>query len=392
MAAAHAAQRTIGLRLIGLQRPAQIEEGVFDRRGDAVGVVGIVGGQQVRHRLGQTGLGVQREPPAFQREEGAGAEQRRPLDIGIEHLAEGLDLRRQALGAEQIGLIAVGRGDQRRVRRQVDGAGVAGQAVDRGAGGQHHALGAMALGVEEGHGLAVYQEARPLGRPAVPAAAGQVGVDARLGQIALILIQPVAGVGLQRQQDVVAVRLQIAVAGDQFGGRSLQPALTGDAVAGAELQTLEILAGDDVGDARHRVRAVDGRGAVLQHLQPLGRDHRQGVQIDEGVRQAAAGEAVVGHAPPVQQHQGVLLRQAAQADARRARRPAAVLRLVRAVAGVGRDRTQQVRRGRLARAFQLFASDHLNRVEAFGVGAADVGACHDDIRDGVGRRRCGLIC
>ncbi|MNE54750.1 hypothetical protein D3C80_1495590 [compost metagenome] len=104
------------------------------------------------------------------------------------------------------------------MRRQVDGAGVAGQAVDRGAGGQHHALGALALGVEEGHGLAVDQEARALGRPAVPAAAGQVVIDARLGQVALVLIQPIAGIGLQRQQDVVAVRLQITVACDQFGG------------------------------------------------------------------------------------------------------------------------------------------------------------------------------
>ena len=244
-------------------------------------------------------------------------------------------------------------------------------------------IGALALGVEEGHGLAVDQEARPLGRPAVPAAAGQVGVDARPGQVALILIQSIAGIGLQRQQDVVAVRLQVAMPGDQFGGRGLQSALIGEAVAGAELQTLEILAGDDVGDARYRVRAIDGRGAVLQHLQSLGRHHRQGVQIDDGVRQTAAGEAVIGHAPPVQQHQGVLLRQAAQADARRAGRPAAVLSLVRAVAGIGRDRAQQVRRGRLARALQLLAADHLDRVEAFGVGAPDVGAGHDHVRHGV---------
>ena len=43
-----------------------------------------------------------------------------------------------------------------------------------------------------------------------------------------------------------------------------------------------VLARDDVDDARHRIRAVDRRGAVLQDLDALDRRQRQHVEVERG--------------------------------------------------------------------------------------------------------------
>lgn len=154
----------------------------------------------------------------------------------------------------------------------------------------------------------------------------------------------------------------------------MQAALVGTAEAAADLGAFEVLPGDDVDHAGHGIGAVHRRGAVLEHFDALDGHQRQRVEIDEGVGQAAGREAIVGQAAAVEQHQRVLLRQAAQADAGRAGGPAVVGGFVAGVAGVGRDRTQHIGHGGLAGLFQLLPADHLHRVGGFGIGTLDVGA------------------
>ncbi len=287
--------------------------------------------------------------------------------------------------------MALGRGNQRGERGLVEAAGVAGQAVDRSAGGQHGAGRAVALRIQHRHRAAADQIARALGRPAVPAPAGQVGVDARAGQRALVLIQPVAVIGVETEKDVVAVAVKIADAADELGALGIHAALIGGAATQTQLGALEILPGDDVDHPGHRVGAVHGRGAVLEHFDALHRHQRQCVEVDEGVAQPIGGKAVIGQAASVEQHQGVLLRQPAQADARRARRPAVVGGFVGGVARVGRDRAQRVGHGDLAGLLQLLAVDHLHRVRAFAVGALDIGAGDADGGQGLARVGCRVV-
>src|SRR5690606_26128873 len=107
-------------------------------------------------------------------------------DLAVDHFAEGFNVVVHLEGAVDISLVALGRGNERGVWRQVVAAGVAGQAVDRRAGHPRGVFRALPVGVEHGHRGAVDQEARALGRPAVPAATGLVGVDAGFGEVALV--------------------------------------------------------------------------------------------------------------------------------------------------------------------------------------------------------------
>src|SRR5690606_11132197 len=102
-------------------------------------------------------------------------------------------------------------------------------------------------------------------------------------------------------------------------------AVTGrEALAVGELDALVVATGDDVDHAAHRVRAVDGRGAVGEDLDALNGGHRDGVQI--------LGRAVhrVGRrAPAVDQDQGAAFTQATHAHAGEAAPRGAGARLVR---------------------------------------------------------------
>ncbi len=372
-AAAQADHAAIGRGAVGLDGAAEVEEGVFDRHGAAVRVVRAAGWQVGRHRFGQAGFGVQGEAAAFQGEERAAAEPRGALDLAVEHFAEGLDVLAEAEGAVGVGLVALGRRNEGGVRRLVEAAGITGQAVDGRAGDAGGAGGAVAVGIEHRHRDAVDEVARALGRPAVPAAAGLVAVDAALGQVAFVLVQAFAVIALQAEEDVVAIGIQVTEAADELQVLLVQAALVGAAEAAADLGTFEVLPGDDVDHAGHGIGTVHGRGTVLEHFDALDRHQRQRVEVDEGVGQATGREAVVGQAAAVEQHQRVLLREPAQADAGRAGRPAVVGGFVAGIAGVGRDGTQHVGDGGLAGLFQLLAADHLHRVGRFGVGALDVG-------------------
>ncbi len=84
-----------------------------------------------------------------------------------------------------------------------------------------------------------------------------------------------------------------------------------EAVLGVELHALEVLLHDEVDDAADRVRAVHGRGAAGQDFDAL--DHRGRNLVEVGRR---VGDAAVGHAATVDEHQGAGRAEAAQVDRR----------------------------------------------------------------------------
>ena len=384
-AAAHTEQATVGLRTIGLDRAAEVEERVLDRYRPAIGVVGIAGRQVGGHRLGQPGICIERETAAFQGEERAAAEPGNTLDFAVQDFAERFDGVAEAEGAVGICLPPLGGRNQRGIRRLVEAAGIAGQAIDRCAGHPRGALRAVSLRIQHRHRYAVHQVPRALGRPAVPAPAGLVAVDAGRRQVALVLVQPVTVVAFQADQDVVAITVQVAQAADELELVFVQAALVGSAGAGAELRALEILAGDDVDHTGNGIRTVHRRCSILQHLDALHGDQRQGVEIDEGVGKTVGRETVVGQPAAIEQHQGVLLRKAAQADPGRTRCPATVGGFVGGIAGIGGKGAKHVGHGRFSGGVQLFAVDHLHRIGGFGIAALDVGA-----GDTYGRQRAGI--
>src|SRR5205085_6167741 len=98
--------------------------------------------------------------------------------------------------------------------------------------------------------------------------------------------------------DIEAVPVQVAIAGQRRNAVDIAAALLGDVVERLHADAAEIGAGDEVDHAADRVRAVNGRGAVLQDLDPLDRGERDLVDVD-----GRALEAMRGDAAAVQQHE-----------------------------------------------------------------------------------------
>src|SRR5690606_37057176 len=84
----------------------------------------------------------------------------------------------------------------------------------------------------------------------------------------------------------------------------------GRAVAVADLDAVEVLAGDDVHHAADRVGTVHGRSAVGQDLDALDRSQRDGVEVGAGRGSHRVGRG----ATAVDQHQGTAGAQATQVD------------------------------------------------------------------------------
>ena len=80
-----------------------------------------------------------------------------------------------------------------------------------------------------------------------------------------------------------------------------------------ELQPLEVAPRDEVGHARHGVRAVHRRRALLQDLDPVQRNRRKGVHVHEPA--AVHPHRHVGMPPAVEQHQRSRRPQAAKVHA-----------------------------------------------------------------------------
>ena len=94
---------------------------------------------------------------------------------------------------------------------------------------------------------------------------------------------------------------------DEVVGFLLAVALAVLALVDVGFQAIEVLAGDDVDHAGHCVRAVDRRGAVLQHVDAL--DHRGRDDRDVLVTIRADAQALA-----IDQHQRALCAEVAQVD------------------------------------------------------------------------------
>src|SRR4029078_11960600 len=92
-----------------------------------------------------------------------------------------------------------------------------------------------------------------------------------------------------------------------LGGRSAQVVFT---AIGVDLHAFEVLARDDVHHAGDGIRAIDGRGAVFQHLDALDDADRDGVEI-RGAGYAGGG-GLVDPADAVHQYQHALAAEIAQ--------------------------------------------------------------------------------
>ena len=82
-------------------------------------------------------------------------------------------------------------------------------------------------------------------------------------------------------ESVEVVFGQIADAGGEGSLACIAVAIAGDAVGGLAGDAGEIAAQDDVDHAGDGVRAVDGRGAVLQHFDAFHRIHRDDAEVGE---------------------------------------------------------------------------------------------------------------
>jgi hypothetical protein len=174
----------------------------------------------------------------------------------------------------------------------------------------------------------------------------------------------------RREQDVRAVALPAV--GDV--GVVIAVGVLDVAVRAVDLHPLEALAGDEVDDARDRVGAVRGGGAVLQHFDALDRRSRKQVDVDTGT-----DCGIRRHAAAVEQHERAQCAEAAQVDVRRARRlTGAELVGIAEHTLRSRQRLDQLDHRRRALLLQVVGRDDVDRQRGVLGCAPDVGAGDDD--------------
>ena len=185
--------------------------------------------------------------------------------------------------------------------------------------------------------------------------------------------------GIERYEHVVLVLGQIAGPERQAAPGIGAVALRRDAALRADGPAGELLARDDVDHAGHRIRAVHGRGARFQDVDPVHDVHRNLVQVDEGVL-AVVGETVYRQAAAVEQHQSVVQAQAAQRNTGCAGGEADSRPRIGQVAVVGGGDLADDFGYRIeARGFDVRAADRLDRRRRFAFDFPDVGAGYVDL-------------
>ena len=137
-----------------------------------------------------------------------------------------------------------------------------------------------------------------------------LGNDARCREGAVLRGQYILLVVINHAENIVAVRIELAEARRQVDAVFASPLVLGRDDFGGNVGDIDRALGDEVDDAADGVRAVDGRGAVAQHFDALQRGDGNDVQVDAGtvIR-------MVGDAPAIEQHQGLVAAQAAQVGA-----------------------------------------------------------------------------
>src|SRR5439155_3234888 len=198
----------------------------------------------------------------------------------------------------------------------------------------------------------------------------EVGVVGGLREVAVGGVDGPLLLVSERDEDAAAVA---GGAADGVHVVGLAVALLRNAGVAADFGAVEPLAEDDVDDARDRVRAVDRRGAVLQHLDALDGRGRNRRQVGGGVGAGAARN----HAAAVDQHQGPLRTEAAQRDVDGAVVAVVDLR-VHGVALFGQRLEELAQRDAAGRR-DLIAAQHRDRRRRVEVLAADASAGDDDL-------------
>ena len=158
------------------------------------------------------------------------------------------------------------------------------------------------------------------------------------------------------------------------------------AVVGSnDFQPHEVAAGNEIGDAAHRVRAIDGAGALLQHFDTPDGDGRENAQVHEPPADQPRGQ--IGLPAPVEQDQRPRCAQAPQVDVGnafqdRCRQTGVVpARALPHDAVAGAQVLEQVHHQRGALLLQGFAVNHAYRVRRVDRRATDRGADHHDLVD-----------
>ena len=221
---------------------------------------------------------------------------------------------------------------------------------------------------------------------AIDVAAGELGVDRIAIRTQVGLAYPFAvGAVLVHQHvrfgvfgvddEVVFVRVQVALAEGQRGAVLLGVAVAGNARVAFQGQAFEVLAQDDVDDAGDGVRAVGRRGAILENLDALDDLHRHGGQVGKALL-AVIGARERRHAPAIEQHQGRGGAQAAQRDRRGTGGKAVAEACRQGTGAIGRQRLQVFGDGGLARFHQVIAGDDLYRRCSLGRGPFDARSCN----------------
>ncbi|MGC4113519.1 MAG: hypothetical protein QM765_02400 [Myxococcales bacterium] len=298
------------------------------------------------------------------------------LQVGVEHHVEALLRRDQVVGRCVVVVVAALALDAR-VAEGPPAAVVSADVEAVGVGADQ-----VVPGLVSGRSL-------PVDDHALGDGGGADGGDLAAGEVVVVVDpapDPVAGpcrllaevAGAEEHVGLVEL-----VAGGQRQVDELRVAPLRDAAEGGDLGARPVLAGDDVDHAADGVGAVDGRGAVLEDLDPLDGGHGDGVQVDGGVGAGAARD----EAAAVDEHEGAGRAEAAQVDAGRAVAAVVVL----GVDGVGLrgQRLEDVADRRAAGAGDLLAGHHGDRSRRVEVGAVDARTGDDDLLDvgGCGGRR-----
>ena len=235
----------------------------------------------------------------------ADSRQRRRRDLGFVGAAAVHEFQAGRVRAEL--LVEPGHGAElARLGDVVDEAGVVEGA--QGLARQRHRVGRLAgrgIGVA-GHAVVGKEVGGEGGAADLEHAA--LGPDPGAGEAAVGCAQRALLVPVDHAPHAESVAFEVAPAAGQVQALLVAAAL-GIGFIGLDHQRRPFhrALGDEVDHAADGVGAVDRRGAVAQHLDPLQRGHRDDVEVDR------IGEIrVVRQPPPVEEHQGLVAAQAAQ--------------------------------------------------------------------------------
>ena len=179
---------------------------------------------------------------------------------------------------------------------------------------------------------------------------------------------------VERDVRVVLVLGQVTRAEGDAAPILVVVVLVAGAAGGVDGAAGELLARNDVDDARHRVCAIYRRRTRLQDLDPFHDVHWNLVEIDERVL-AIVGKAEDRQATAVHQDERVLRSQAAQRNARRAlRKTEAGPRVGHRAVVVGSDLADDIGYRIEAGGIDILTGNYLHRRSGFGFGTLDIRA------------------